>query len=375
MTRNDDLSTREPVSFAPETVSEQPVSDGADVAHGETAVTNVTVTNDADQPFLLTWGALKDIQYPPTVWLVEGLLAEGFYTFSGKPKEGKSKLALSMCVAVAGGVPLFGNLNADQSGTLYVTYEDEIELVQERLHRMVPEGVDCSQTLAVKDDLPPLDEGGLDLLDRFFSGKPPIKLVVIDTLMQGLSKHHRSSTYHRDLEIINRLREFALRHHIVVIAVHHSTKGKFADPADSVRGTLGLTGSATGYMVLESTKDEHVFRFKARGKRVRYEVSLCLDDDTGAWTVVPDQEQAAAGSKRRAILDVLAAADHDLTIEEIQQGLLQRGEEPAYAPLKKMLAEMVKAGEIERASRGLYRATATEKPPATNIVRFPGAGD
>src|SRR5215213_2069745 len=64
----------------------------------------------------------KDI--PPVRWVVPGILPEGVALLAGKPKLGKSWLALGLCVAVAAGGYALSTRPVAQGAALYLALED-----------------------------------------------------------------------------------------------------------------------------------------------------------------------------------------------------------------------------------------------------------
>jgi RecA-family ATPase len=54
-------------------------------------------------PTTMTAAELMDKELPPVKWAVSGVLPEGVTILAGKPKMGKSWLALGLCVSVAAG--------------------------------------------------------------------------------------------------------------------------------------------------------------------------------------------------------------------------------------------------------------------------------
>lgn len=304
-----------------------------------------------------SWRELSQTPFEPPEWLVEELLVPGFYTLVGRPKDGKSLWSLGLCVAVASGRSFLEKFGVRQGGALYVSYEDDEDLVRNRLHQMIRADVDCGDSLRVICDLPLLDKGGKEQLEAFFDANPGYRILVIDTLMQGLTVAGQKSDYSSDLQLGNQLREFALRHKIAVIAIHHARKGKDFHQADSVRGTAGFAGATSGYMVLERTREPEVSALTIRGKRVPAQmIHMTLMPDTGNWIAVeaPDDGNRV-GEKRLWLRDAFQAAGEPLGIPQISTMMsMALGEAPSYSALKKLLVMMVRDGELDRASRGLY---------------------
>jgi AAA domain-containing protein len=85
---------------------------------------------------LLTASELMNMQLPPVRYILEGYIAEGLTILAGRPKLGKSWLALDIGIAVAmGGYAL--NIRADQGDVLYLALEDNRRRMQKRLRQIL----------------------------------------------------------------------------------------------------------------------------------------------------------------------------------------------------------------------------------------------
>ena len=69
--------------------------------------------NVGSQSGIFTAAALQKMEFPPINWVVPGVLPEGLTILAGKPKLGKSWLALDMALAVAAGGDVLGVHGAD----------------------------------------------------------------------------------------------------------------------------------------------------------------------------------------------------------------------------------------------------------------------
>jgi len=79
---------------------------------------------------------LQDMRFPPPKWVVPGLIPEGVTLFAGKPKVGKSWMALEIAVAIAAGRPCLGNLEPEVGDVLYAALEDNPRRLQRRHDKM-----------------------------------------------------------------------------------------------------------------------------------------------------------------------------------------------------------------------------------------------
>jgi RecA-family ATPase len=68
---------------------------------------------------------------------VPDVLPGGITLLAGKPKKGKSWMALGMCEAVATGGVAFGMKRVEQGDTLYLALEDNPKRLQKRLRKVL----------------------------------------------------------------------------------------------------------------------------------------------------------------------------------------------------------------------------------------------
>jgi AAA domain len=137
-------------------------------------------------------------EIPPVRWIVPGIVPEGVALLAGKPKLGKSWLALGLFVAVASGVVAFGTVRVEKGAALYLALEDNDRRLQFRLAKIlaraeVPDGLHYS----IK--CPRLDEGEVEAIEDWLSSRPDARLVVIDTLAKIRPRQRRgANTYQED---------------------------------------------------------------------------------------------------------------------------------------------------------------------------------
>src|SRR5262249_23670701 len=126
---------------------------------------------------------LYGMDFPPLTYIVPGLIPEGLSILAGRPKIGKSWMALEICLGVAFKEKVLGDIEPVQGDVLYCALENTNPRLQRRMHKLLwpPRGKwPTSLTLATKWRR--LNEGGVDdIADWAQSVKTP-RLVVLDTL-------------------------------------------------------------------------------------------------------------------------------------------------------------------------------------------------
>jgi hypothetical protein len=142
----------------------------------------------------------------PAAFVIDGLLPEGVSVLTGRPKTGKSSLALSLAVAVARGGVALGNFQAAAGEALYLSLTDHESRVRRRLQRL------CSAAAAPAAGpgrlflchswapiaLDESDAGrvtlGCQRLEYWLDEHPETRLVVIDPLAAILPPEQRTSS-------------------------------------------------------------------------------------------------------------------------------------------------------------------------------------
>ena len=199
---------------------------------------------------------LRVRQLPWLRYVAEGLLPQGLVLLASPPKYGKSWLALDLCLSVASGKPFLGR-PCQRGECLYLALEDGEQRLQSRMSRLLgdqpaPAGL-FYQTKAVS-----LDNGLLTNLDFFAVKYPRARLIVIDTLQKIRGEERTSSSvYAADYAVMGQLKEFADRHGICLLLVHHLRKmSDDADPFNRIAGSNGIFGAADAALVLTRAKRE-----------------------------------------------------------------------------------------------------------------------
>ena len=96
-----------------------------------------------------------------------------------------------------------------------------------------------------------LPDGLIVQLEDYLKAYPDSRLIVIDTL-QKIRTASKDNAYANDYGDISLLKDFADRHSLSVVVVHHIRKQNDSDVFNKVPGTTGLTVSADATFVMEN---------------------------------------------------------------------------------------------------------------------------
>lgn len=183
--------------------------------------------------------------------LIDGLLYPGTYLFAGAPKLGKSFLMAQLAYHISMGLEMWG-FTVRQGTVLYLALEDDYHRLQERLYRMF--GTDSTGNLHFAVSACDVENGLDEQLENFMRQHSSTSLIIIDTLQKVREVGGEKYSYANDYEIIARLKEFADKHGICLLLVHHTRKQSADDKFDMISGTTGLLGAADGAFLLQKKK-------------------------------------------------------------------------------------------------------------------------
>jgi hypothetical protein len=293
------------------------------------------------------------MEFPPVRWVVEGYIAEGLTVLAGKPKVGKSWLALAIALGVAIGGMVLGGRRCAKGSVLYASLEDTQRRLQDRLRKV--HGADsrtpwpAALTFWTSGEMQPLNGGGIDQLRAWITDNPDPRLIIIDTLAKVRSgPQGKESAYEADYRELGSLKVLADETGVAIIVVTHTRKAEAEDAFDTVSGTLGITGAADTTLIL--SRDALGVTLKAAGRDVaEVETAVEFDRESFSWRELGEASEIRRSGERGAILAALLDAGGAMTPGELAAETGQKGDN-----VRRLLGKMTKAGEVVRAGRGKY---------------------
>ena len=183
--------------------------------------------------------------------VIDGLLYSGAYILAGAPKIGKSFLVAQIAYHVSTGEALWG-CEVHPGTVLYLALEDDFQRIQSRMFMMY--GVNDTDRLHFTTAAGKIGNGLDEQLENFVRKHPDTRLIIIDTMQKIREVGGEAYSYASDYEIIGKLKEFADKHCICILTVHHTRKQPAGDSFEMISGTTGLLGCADGSLLMQKKK-------------------------------------------------------------------------------------------------------------------------
>ncbi len=302
-----------------------------------------------------TLSELMETEFPEPKWAVDGLIPEGLTFIAGKPKLGKSWLALSLIVAISSGGRALGQIDVDQGTALYLALEDTPRRMQSRC-AMVLQGSTAPTSAHVFTAWPRMGEGGISLLDRFLSEHSDTRIIVIDTwarFQPRRSGKAKGNPYLDDYADAGRVKELADKHGVAIVVIHHTRKADAEDSFDMVSGTTGLTGAADTTMLLDRARNQADAILKVTGRDIdERELALQLHKESMTWQVLGDAEDYKRTTERQRIIEVMRETGEPMKPADIamEMGIAR----DKTGSIRRLLVKMRDQGEVIQSEYGKY---------------------
>ena len=245
-------------------------------------------------------------EFPDPVWLLPDILPEtGLYLLCGKPKSGKSWMALGMAMALAQGGRYLAR-STPQRKVCYLALEDTPRRLKNRLEKLLVGGIpDDLDGLDLRTAAPKLGSG----LDREIrqAAADGFKVVIIDTLQKirpPAAKH--GTQYGDDYAVLGEIKDIADECGICIVVIHHLRKAESADdPFDDVSGTNGVMGSADGALILRRIHGKPEATLYITGRDMP-DAEFGVRFDNGLWQFAGTAAEVRATAEQSEILDSLS---------------------------------------------------------------------
>ena len=258
-------------------------------------------------------------QFKPVERIFDGAipLTPGVNILAGKPKHGKSWLAMGLAIAGCTGEEYLGTKPTTPMQTFYLALDDSSESrFSRRVNAFKPAGSTRGMVLGTK--ISKKVTSSLELLDGIVAKYPTIRFVVIDTLAAFRQGLRGDNPYQQEYDEVKAINDWAHKRNIAVLLVHHLRKGEVEvdNPFESISGTLGLQGACDGMMVLarkdlhsdfDEALDEKLAGVWYRNRDLDNDIDIGMRLHEARWHLVGRSADVFAAGTQREILSVLAS--------------------------------------------------------------------
>jgi hypothetical protein len=326
-----------------------------------------STTTDGTPDHTIIWQTASDLQreeLPPLRWCIEGLLPEGVALLAGRPKKGKSLLALNIAVAKATGGKALGRYDVEPGDVAYLALEDGKRRVKTRIENLMPPGQPWPDRLSLTYAAPRIvvdasgkvsvDEGLLQALTGWIKEASNPSLTIVDILARVKPSQRtkgRGDIYQEDYELISAFVELAQKHGITILLVTHTSKRRSEDIFDDIMGTTGVSGGSSTNLVLQRLNDGSSLDgiLHVTGKDAE-DQSIGLSFDRGTWHAKGDAEAYQQSQERLELFEVLyTASGKGLTPKDLTEALDKKG-----GTVRKMLHTLREQGLVRGDEQGRY---------------------
>ena len=285
---------------------------------------------------LISFAQLSKLDLQPPRAVVDNFLYEGLTIIAGMPKFGKSFMSLNMVLSVSSGASLFGSLRVNPCNVAYLALEDSANRVKDRADVICTAlNIGMPDNLYLKNNnVLPMFSGGLDQVE-FFIQSQSLGLLVIDTFAKFIMGRKRSgNVYDDDYMASQALHDLAFRHHMAIVAIHHTNKRQEVNHfLDNVSGSNGVIAAADAVMVIKRNEVNLPILCVTGRDVVEGEYVAQFDADTFIWSIGGEMQDIRIGDDQKQVVDLLNKNPMGMTISAIKQFFPNK----SYDAVKKMI--------------------------------------
>lgn len=301
----------------------------------------------------ITAKELMETEYPPPSWIVPDLIPQGLIIMAGKPKIGKSWIALHIAHRISIGKPVFlaqdkdGNdkFKPSESKVLYFGLEDSERRLKDRLKKIAWQD-EISDNLLMLTRLEKLDRGGYETLEGLIN-EYDLKFIIIDTYGRVKPIGRNSNKYEQEVATLEGLQMLAHEYNISIMLIHHTRKNvkDIDDIFDSVHGSIGIQGTADQIMILERARIDNKLKLTITGRDIP-ETSIVLNSEINesmaGFYYLGEAEEILISDTRKEIIELLKEKGK-LKVSQVAEALGMK-----YNTAKQTLYRMLDAKQIKR---------------------------
>jgi hypothetical protein len=286
---------------------------------------------------------LYDEPFPALKFIVPGIVPSGITSLAGRPKVGKSWLALQIAQAVGTGGHTLGQAVA-AGKVLYLALEDTARRLQDRcLKQHIPREAQTTFVTAWQ----PFDQGGLADLVVALSTQE-YTFVIIDTLSRAFGRADQMDNGAMN-DLMGQLHQIVQTYEKALLLIDHHRKNKSldSDPIDDILGSTAKSAVVDAALGLYKERGKPNATLKVTGRDLEErEIALQWDAALFSWQCLGDAQEVAKGTVQQQILETLAALGGQATMTELAEALGK-----PTSNVSRELQELVTKGKVKRGER------------------------
>lgn len=290
---------------------------------------------------LLAESADDDIAYV----VRELLLLGGTAILAGRPKGGKTTLALNGALAVVRGQLFFGRTTR-KGAVLYVALEGARGAIKQLLRAL---GVNDEDELFCYIGRTP--EGALQWLRDAIEKYQPV-LVIVDT-MQRLLRVRDANDYATGSNVTDAVIELARNANACLLLLHHSGKTRHAEIVDEVMGSTAWAAAVDTVLVLRKGARFRTLQSEGRVGENLPETLVEMDPTTRAVKAAGTKTDVDLAEMCEAIARYLKEyAEGHADAPAVEEHVIHAAAEGRTGVKYEALRELVTAGRVHRSGDG-----------------------
>jgi hypothetical protein len=272
------------------------------LARQEPALVSLLATGDGDGVRTVwTVAELYAADFPPPRFVVPDLLPAGLTILAGRPKLGKSWLALQVAAAVGASANVLDQ-RADAGSVLYLALEDTPGRLKERA---LKQGIPAAAAITFHTEWAPLSQEGL--VDLLLAASAGHRLIVIDTLSRSIGRADPMDAVDMTL-LLGSLHRLAARHDLALLLVDHHRKPApgVGDAIDDIFGSTAKAGIVDAAWGLYKQRGEQSAVLKVTGRDLsERELALTWTPERCMWQVQGEAQEVERTARQQEVLDAL----------------------------------------------------------------------
>ena len=311
------------------------------LARQEPALVGLLATGGDDRDRTVwTLAELYAADFPPPRFVVPDLLPAGLTILAGRPKLGKSWLALQVAAAVGASGSVLDQ-RADAGSVLYLALEDTPGRLKDRA---LKQGIPATAAITFHTEWEALTQQGL--VDLLIAASAGHRLIVIDTLSRSIGRADPMDAVDMTM-VLGSLHRLAARHNLALLLVDHHRKPTpgVGDAIDDIFGSTAKAGIVDAAWGLYKQRGEGRAILKVTGRDLsERELVLTWEGERCMWKVHGEAQEVERTTRQQEVFDALTLLGR-ATLREIAECT---GQERGNC-LRRLQA-LTKSGVIARSS-------------------------